>query len=266
MSLPQVCVFFLQANRDLSSKVDKVQSLLSQQYYARRRIRRRRRDFERDKQIQHDFQKELEILKKLDHHHLVKIFASYTDPKFLAVLMKPVASSDMKAYLNTRGESLQTDVSERTRFRTYYGCLANALAYLHDSNIRHEDIKPANILIENGEVYITDFGAATRFDDDRSMTRGIGKARTARYQSPEVFRGKERGRSSDIWSLGVTFLEMTTVLQGQTLNSMESFLRKTGTSQDYVFDNIHGAIKWTEHLRRNADYSKVDNAPMQCTS
>ncbi|KAJ5043134.1 uncharacterized protein L3040_004517 [Drepanopeziza brunnea f. sp. 'multigermtubi'] len=242
--------------------VDKVQSLSSKQYYARRRIRRRR-DIDKDNTIQQEFQRELKILKRLDHIHLVKIFASYTDPRYLAVLMKPVASINLKEYLQNQASDLQSNASERSILRTYYGCLTHAVAYLHDSNIRHMDIKPSNILIEKGEIYIADFGAATEFDDDESMTKGTVNARTARYQSPEVFRGANRGRSSDIWSLGVTFLEMTTVLQGHTLESMHTFFKTNGTREDYAYENIEGAIQWTEHLTKNAAYSKVDNAPMQ---
>lgn len=103
----------------------------------------------KDKEVIQKFENELQILKKLDHIHLVKVFASYTDLKYVAMIMKPVAEMDLKQYLQTCGNSLIG--AKRTLFRTYYGCLANALAYLHDSNIRHKDIKPNNILINRDD-------------------------------------------------------------------------------------------------------------------
>ncbi|KAH7321919.1 hypothetical protein BKA65DRAFT_91087 [Rhexocercosporidium sp. MPI-PUGE-AT-0058] len=243
------------------ARVDKVQSLSTKQVYARRRIRHKR-DPDKDIEVMNEFQRELKILKRLDHIHLIKICASYTDKEYMAILMKPVASTNLRDYLQTQ-TSLQGSVTDRSKFRSYYGCLANAVAYLHDCKIRHKDIKPHNILLDHGEIYLADFGSATEFDGDMSISRGTAKGKTARYQSPEVFRGTTRGRSSDVWSLGVTFLEMTTVLRGETLANMQVFLKRNGTGKDFVFENIQGAIKWTEHLRKNTDYSKADNAPMQ---
>ncbi|KAH7393594.1 hypothetical protein BKA64DRAFT_709932 [Cadophora sp. MPI-SDFR-AT-0126] len=242
--------------------VHKVRSVATGKYYARRRFRRRQ-DPEKDRQIQKDFEKEVAILKNLDHAHLIKIVSSYTDPDYVAMILEPVASMSLKDYLSTRGAAAELFESEREQFRCYYGCLAHALSYLHEMRVKHKDIKPSNILIgQKHEIYIADFGSATEFDDI-SMTMSTGKARTFRYQSPELSRGAKRGRSSDIWSLGVTFLEMTTILRGETLESMLNFFLKNGTKEGYVYANIHTVNKWTEHLRQNANFSRVDNAPMQ---
>jgi serine/threonine protein kinase len=130
---------------------------------------------------------------------------------------------------------------------------------LRKNKIRHKDIKPRNILLKKNEIYITDFGKAIEFDGDKSMTKGTVRARTTQYHSPEVSRGTKRGIASDIWLLGVTFLEMTTVLRGQTLEAMQSFLRKNGTCDEYVFENIQGAMKWPEYLRKDTKYPRIDN-------
>jgi serine/threonine protein kinase/ankyrin repeat protein len=207
----------------------------------------------------------VQILKKLDHVHLVKVFGSYTDLNYVAILMKPVAQMDLKCFLRSHDvqQTLRGGGPGRSLFRTYYGCLASAILYLHDNNIRHKDIKPGNILLKRNDIYITDFGTAIEFDGDKSMTKGTVRAKTTQYQSPEVARGAKRGTSSDIWSLGVTYLEMTTVLRGETLESMQNFLLTNGTNDQYVFENIQGAIKWTEYLRKNTQFPRVDNSPMQ---
>jgi len=235
---------------------------MTKQVYARKRIRRKG-NFNKDKEVIARFENEVQILKKLDHVHLVKVFASYTDLYYVAIIMKPVAQMDLKCFL--RNPEMQKTLcgGERSRFRTYYGCLASAISYLHDNKIRHKDIKPSNILLKKDDIYITDFGTAIEFDGDNSMTKGTVRTKTTQYQSPEVARGAKRGTASDIWSLGVTYLEMTTILRGETLNSMQDFLLKNGTNDEYVFENIEGAIKWTEYLRKKTKFPRVDNSPMQ---
>lgn len=242
--------------------VDKVKSKITRQDYARKRISRKR-DFNKDKEVIARFENEVQILKKLDHVHLVKVFASYTDLNYVAIIMKPVAQMDLKRFLRSPEMQQTLHGAGRSRFRTYYGCLASAISYLHDNKIRHKDIKPSNILLKNDDIYITDFGTAIEFDGDKSMTKGTVRAKTTQYQSPEVARGAKRGTASDIWSLGVTYLEMTTILRGETLDSMQDFLLENGTEDEYVFENIQGAIKWTEYLRKKAKFPRVDNSPMQ---
>jgi serine/threonine protein kinase len=242
--------------------VDKVQSKITKQVYARKRISRKR-DFNKDKEVIARFENEVQILKKLDHVHLVKVFASYTDLNYVAIIMKPVAQMDLKHFLRSSEMQQTLRGAGRSRFRTYYGCLASAISYLHDNKIRHKDIKPSNILLKNDDIYITDFGTAIEFDGDKSMTKGTVRAKTTQYQSPEVARGAKRGTASDIWSLGVTYLEMTTVLRGETLDSMQDFLLENGTNDEYIFENIQGAIKWTEYLRKKTKFPRVDNSPMQ---
>lgn len=242
------------------AKVDKVRSKITGKFYARKRMYRHK-DFNKNKAIQDRFIHEVQILKKLDHHHLVTIVGSYSDAKSVAILMIPVADMDLKHYLRSCHIPFQR--AERTRFRTYYGCLAGAIAYLHENNIRHKDIKPNNILLKENNIYITDFGTAIELQGDSSVTTGTARVKTAQYQSPEVARGTPRGKASDIWSLGVTFLEMTTILRSESLDSMQKFLVDHGSKQEYVSENIQGAMQWSGYLAKSTKLPREDNAPMQ---
>ena len=75
----------------------------------------------------------------------------------------------------------------------------------------HRDVKPANILLENGveRVRITDFGLA-RAVDDVGMTRTGEVAGTPQYMSPEQAQGLPMDARSDLFSLGCVLYAMCT--------------------------------------------------------
>jgi hypothetical protein len=213
-------------------QVDKVLSTISFREYARKRVLRSHVFRGWRKEDVHDFITEIEILKRLEHKHVVKYIGSYTDPKYLGLIVSPVAEMDLNVYL------AHATVSNHSELRTFFGCLATALDFLHSQNIRHKDIKPGNILVNQGNVLFADFGLSLDFTDrDGSTTTGIVNGRTPRYSAPEVFRDESRNTLTDIWSLGVVFLEMTVVLKGKTLQDLDRFFENHGSRQKYVRTN-----------------------------
>jgi serine/threonine protein kinase len=151
--------------------------------YARKRIKRHR-EMRKEKEAFKRFETELAALKRLNHEHLVRVHGSYTDDKYVALLMSPVADYNLKVYLQRPVQK-----TEMPTFRRWYGCLANAIAYLKDMEIRHKDIKPENILVKGKTIFLTDFGTAWDWSDSKfadSITKGTLEAYTPRYASPEV--------------------------------------------------------------------------------
>ena len=103
---------------NINRHVDEVWSKLSHKAYARKRFRR----FKHNQHIQESFARELNVLKKFSHQHLVKVMGSYTDKECLAYLMEPVADCDLMTYLNKPGGLKTSDLvdlrkSVRSRFR-----------------------------------------------------------------------------------------------------------------------------------------------------
>jgi serine/threonine protein kinase len=80
----------------------------------------------------------------------------------------------------------------------------------YTNRIRHKDIKPQNILVKGMNVLITDFGTALDWSKDSgATTSGHPGPTSVNYIAPEVAEHEDRNESSDIWSLGCVFLEMT---------------------------------------------------------
>ena len=152
--------------------------------------------------------------------------------------------------------------------RRFFGCLCKALNYLHKTcNIRHKDIKPANILIdESGSVLITDFGISRRFPEDASHMTRKHQHHSERYASPEMLANKERDDSSDTFSLGCVFLEMASLLLGFEIegdSGLHNHFEHVVNEQSLFTAYAHQLPKvqsWTQKLRdAHSDPSKQQN-------
>ncbi|PFX03379.1 Serine/threonine-protein kinase PknB [Nocardia farcinica] len=80
---------------------------------------------------------------------------------------------------------------------------AAALAAAHAAGIMHRDVKPANLLVGNGTVKITDFGISRAVGDVTVTATGF-LAGTPAYLAPEVARGEDPSPASDVFALGAT--------------------------------------------------------------
>jgi len=86
--------------------------------------------------------------------------------------------------------------------------ILNGVEYIHSKNICHGDIKPQNILTDNKNVKITDFGTSKLIDD--LFIKTIDGGGTWAYMAPEVAGSNRRYLNSDIYSLGVLLYKFLT--------------------------------------------------------
>jgi len=110
--------------------------------------------------------------------------------------------------------------------------LAAALGQAHDLGIIHRDVKPGNVLItKDGRAKISDFGIARR-DQDEQLTQVGLMTGTPAYFSPELARGADPSRASDVYALGAT---LYTAVEGRTPYEGDSnainVLRRIDTSE-----------------------------------
>jgi mitogen-activated protein kinase kinase len=86
------------------------------------------------------------------------------------------------------------------------GNVLNGLVYLHQHHIIHRDIKPSNVLMsQEGMAKICDFGVSGDLGPEDEALTCIG---TSYYMAPERITGQKYTITSDVWSLGITLMEM----------------------------------------------------------
>jgi TolA-binding protein len=232
------------------SQVDKVLSQISFKEYARKRVLRSHVFTSRRKEHIKQFVAEIEILKRLKHHHIVEFVGSYTDAKYIGLIIAPIADMDLSIYLT------RANASNYRELRTFFGCLATALEFLHGQNIRHKDIKPGNILIHRGNVLFADFGLSFDFTDaDGSTTISMVNGMTPRYCAPEVALQESRNTMSDIWSLGIVFMEIITVLKGKRVQYMEEFFKQRGSLHGFIRTNLSTLPEFIAELHKIGERS-----------
>ena len=205
------------------------------------------------------FTTEVNVLRRADHGHIVRLVSTFTSTDVLGFIMSPVAACNLTQFL--RESHLRQE--KKSFIWTYFGCLTNALYYLHNTlYVRHKDIKPSNILVdEDNKVLLADFGLAHDFSESFKSTTAEEKYRSAKYCAPEGMNNTPRNNASDIWSLGCIFLEMMTILRGESLESMERYFRDTGTGNTHFKDNPQAVSGWIERLEQN-NRSELQNLPI----
>ena len=141
--------------------VEKVRDIHSGLVYARKSLKINTGNLSKVREI---YQHEVNVIKRLEsHHHIVRVFATYRTGRTFVIILDPVASEgDLGGFL-ARYRDLERGQERTAMFSTLkraFGCLSNGLAFMHENNIRHKDIKPQNILIHHGSFLFTDFGIA----------------------------------------------------------------------------------------------------------
>jgi serine/threonine protein kinase len=136
------------------------------------------------------------LLRTLAHPHLVRGFGVVHGPPGPVVLVETLTGRTVAEYLATerRRPSLESVA--------YLGLhLCSAMHYLHGRGYLHLDLKPENVIVQEGTSKVIDFSLVRHPGRSR---RGFG---TPEYLSPEQARGGLLGTASDVWGIGVTLYE-----------------------------------------------------------
>ncbi|KAI0203311.1 hypothetical protein F4808DRAFT_40567 [Astrocystis sublimbata] len=157
---------------------------------------RNRDEFNSQRHMPLAIEREVAVLKLIDHPHIVKLHDIWENRAEIYLVLEYMDCGDMFSYICSYGPLPEFEMVG------YLRQILTALEYVHSFNICHRDIKPENILMQsNGVVKIADFGmAAIQQSPTHALRTSCG---SPHYAAPELIaRSRYQGDKVDIWSLG----------------------------------------------------------------
>ena len=169
-------------------------------------------------------------MRRLQHHHIPKVHDVYRQvhrkrEETHDLIIEPLADGTLRGVLRRPLTS-----TERKKLQEAFCCLAVTVEYLHSraQMVRHKDIKPENILMHGGSVFLTDFGIAhDSLEQQRMTTDNPHPLGTVFYWAPEYEArpNQPRNEKSDIFSLGCVYLELMNKIYSAGLTLPETTRR-----------------------------------------
>ena len=175
-----------------------------------------------DPAIQQRFLVEQQILARLQHEHIARLYDGGTtrdgQPYFV---MEYVEGEPITTYSDVH----QLTVHERLRL---FGQVCQAVQYAHGMLVVHRDFKPSNILVtREGRVKLLDFGIAKLLsegaDQEAGLTQEGHRVMTPEYAAPEQIKAEAVSTATDVYALGIIFYELLTGKRPYQLGSHNPF-------------------------------------------
>lgn len=153
-------------------------------------------------------EKEIQIVKALNHPHLVKTYDVFRSQKKrkIYIVMEYVSGGELHARIANEGNG--SLIKEGDAIRVARNILS-AVEYLHDQDIVHRDIKLENVLCVDEDrekpvqVKLADFGLSQKLSGKNPLLSSM--VGTGFYFAPEIIRKQGYGSSVDMWACGVLF-------------------------------------------------------------
>ena len=152
------------------------------------------------------FRREIEIMYKVHHPNVVKLFGHFEDNNYCYFIMEYISKGNVYSLIpKDKKKKLPSQV-----VASIMKDVITAVYYLHNMNppIIHRDIKPENVLLgENLIGKLTDFGWSNYLQDEKERYTVCG---TPIYLAPEIISESGHDERVDIWCIGVLLFELST--------------------------------------------------------
>ncbi|KAM6979976.1 dual specificity mitogen-activated protein kinase kinase 5 [Aplochiton taeniatus] len=146
-------------------------------------------------ELQKQIMSELEILYKCDSPYIITFYSAFFVENRISICTEFMDGGSLDVY-----RRIPEHVLGRIAVAVVKG-----LTYLWSLKILHRDVKPSNMLVNTrGQVKLCDFGVSTQLVNSIAKTY-VG---TNAYMAPERISGEQYGIHSDVWSVGISFMEL----------------------------------------------------------
>ncbi|XP_061763737.1 serine/threonine-protein kinase 10-like [Nerophis ophidion] len=200
-----------------------------------------------------DYMVEIDILASCDHPNIVKLLDAFYYEGKLWILIEFCAGGAVDAIML----ELERPLTE-PQIKVVCRQTLQALVYLHDNKIIHRDLKAGNILLTlNGDVKLADFGVSAR--NIKTLQRRDSFIGTPYWMAPEVVMcetSKDRpyDYKADIWSLGVTLIEMAQIEPpNHEMNPMRVLLKIAKAEPPTLMQPSRWTPEFNDFLKRCVD-------------
>jgi hypothetical protein len=150
------------------------------------------------------FRREIEILRQLNHPHIVRFLNAGTHDAVPYFVMEFIDGPDLEEYLRQRKRIPWPEVLDIASQVT------QALKHAHERGILHRDLKPSNLLrAADGTIKLSDFGLAKLFAKSPQALAG-SMVGTVAFLAPECASGKPVTKRSDLYALGGVLYNLLT--------------------------------------------------------
>ena len=148
------------------------------------------------------FKKEINILSQCNNQYIVHYFGSYIKGHQIWIILEFCDGGSLYELIKILPRNLNEE-----EIASIVCMILKGLIFLHENKKIHRDIKTENILLTHeGIAKLADFGVSTQLM--HSFSKKITKIGTPFYMSPEVILQNKYDYKCDIWSLGITTIEM----------------------------------------------------------
>lgn len=155
-----------------------------------------------DNRTRKQFEREAEAIEHLGAHDgIISILGSGVTDRGEPYLLMPLMVESIQDRLDTDGPIPWASAVELMT------TVCDAVDFAHDRSVLHRDVKPANILVDDGgSTVVADFGIAKLIDSTQTMSTHVSA--TPMYAAPERLEGRAATEQSDVYSLAATLYTM----------------------------------------------------------